>query len=261
MNLFVTHCDSSMADCAVLMLKSLKRCSVCKPHLFDAGIGDAQTGELLDIYPGREFIQVLTRDQFEGRIATCKVECVYEAVSSGATTCIAADVDMLFKHDPFALFENDGDVFVTRRPNNWKHPINGGLWAFRCNEAGQNFIRFYNEQVHKKDWPPYRKYLKKFDHFDEVNWRIGQDFLNVIAKTPLPFPCKVTVLGPEWNWLHDSGAKKKPDPKRQAEQDALFEMAKKAYRKALADPAIHVLHFKAKMKSEMPAFAKEMGLL
>jgi hypothetical protein len=149
-----------------------------------------------------------------------------------------------------------GDVFVTRRPGKWKHNVNGGLWAFRVNDAGRQFIRFYDDQVHAKDWPPYRAYLKKYGHLDEVNWRVGQDFLNVIATTPLPFPCKVTVLGPEWNWVHDSGAKKKVDRKRQAEQDALFEKAKAAYREAMADPSIHVVHFKARMKSVMAEYAE-----
>jgi hypothetical protein len=219
-------------------------------------MSEAQLKGLREAYPGVR-IQDLTAKQFVGRIATSKVECVRDATNRMAAegdVVIASDVDMLVKADPFDLFDIPGDVYVTKRPFKWKHPINGGLWAFCMNRPGMKFIAFHDEQVHRKDWEPYRKYLKKFGHLNEVNWRVGQDFLNVIALHDLPFTCEVVQLGSEWNWLHDSGANKKADKAKQAEQDALFEKAKRAYAEAMADPRIVVVHFKAKMKSEMARY-------
>lgn len=258
MNWLVTHCDSTMVDCAVLFLRSLAKCSKARVAFFGYGLTDSQIDALGTANPNVGY-HVLREKDFAGRIATSKVECVAEATDTVAEDddlIIASDVDMLVKRDPFDLFKEEGDVFVTRRPGKWKHPINGGLWGFRMNDAGYRFIDFYRDQVHSKDWLPYRAYLKGFGHLQETNWRVGQDFLNVVALAQLPFPCKVTVLGPEWNWVHDSGAKKKVDPRRQAEQDALFEKAKNAYAHAMADPTIHVVHFKARMKYEMARYAQ-----
>jgi hypothetical protein len=260
--MLITHCDSNMSDCAIMMLKSLAKCCDAHVYFYGCGVDDNIKNIIISSYPNITYYE-LAPEYFIGRIAVAKIECVYNTVKYEGNTdsqIIACDVDMLMKHDPFALFENEGDVYVTRRPAEWKHSINGGLWAFKNNDKGARFIEFYKDQVVSKSWEPYRKYLKKYDHLGEINWRVGQDFLNVIAITDLPFVCAVKIISSRWNWLHDSGAKKKVNPTRQAEQDLLFNRAKKAYWRALNDPTIHVLHFKARMKTEMGHYAKKMEI-
>ena len=258
----VTHCDASMADCAELFLKSLAKCCHCIPIVYHYGMTDAQRGALINANHNARMYE-LTEREFVGRIATSKVECVKECARNIAAEndlILGMDVDILVKSDPFEMFEMDADVFVTKRGNEWKHPINGGVWGFRANRPGLKFIDFYTEQVHNKDWPPYRKYLKKFGHLYEVNWRVGQDFLNVIARQDMPFECEVGVLDDAWNYVHDSGAKGKVEVARQAEQDALLARAKAAYDAAAKDPRIRILHFKARMKPEMPRYARQLGI-
>ena len=233
--------DDSMAECAGIAASSLR-----------------------DVAPLTN-IMLLRQDSddpmWRGRVATRRVELLrlvtlnYDQVVPG-DNILALDVDLIVKKDPFLMFDENpnADVIVTRRKNKWKHMINGGVWGFRFNLRGSRFIDFHVDQVHTKSWKPYRDYLKKFGHLDEVNWRVGQDFLNVILTNPLPFECKVADAGWRWNFVHDSGSKKKVDPEKQAAQDAIFAKAKEEYAKAMNDPEIGIVHFKARMKKLMSEY-------
>jgi hypothetical protein len=191
------------------------------------------------------------KKQYKGRIATCRIEILESMPLREGDNVLYLDVDIIVKKSPFEIFRKPGDIFITTRPQKWKHMVNGGVWGFQYNEAGRRFIKFHIEQIHNKDWKPYRKYLEKFGHEKEINWRIGQDFLNVIRKNKLPFPCQVTDAGWQWNFSQHSGSERKFDSKRQAKQDKIFAKAKKEYAKAWLNPKIGILHFKARMKSEM----------
>ena len=249
MNRVYIHLDGTYLTEGQIFLASLyKVCPSCE--VFAQGY-NIDPNKLRSSWGGRFQFRAVPKKQYVGRIATSKIERLEDIPMQDGDQVLCLDVDMIVKRDPFEIFRKEGDVFVTTRPKSWKHPVNGGVWGFRYSTVGDRFVRFHIDQVQRKTWKPYRNYLKKYGHLKEVNWRVGQDFLNTIYLNKLPFLCKVSDAGWRWNFLHDSGSKRKFDKKKQAEQDALFSKAKKAYKKAWKDPSVGILHFKARMKGEM----------
>ena len=120
MNVAYVLYDKEMSKEANMMLDTLRKVSDCEV--------------VVDI-PGVNF----PMKEFTGRIATCKIERLdYWAVQYWAKSAniLALDADMLIRSDPFEMFKMEGDVFVTTRKIPWKHPVNGGVWGFRCNDIG-----------------------------------------------------------------------------------------------------------------------------
>lgn len=253
MNHVFSMSDNNYEDYACMYLRSLyKHSPDC--HLIFAGHKVDQK-KIEGAWPGTMHFIKIPSKAYEGRIATVKIELIHDCNFMYEDNVLALDVDMIIQKDPFIIFdETDADVIVTGRCVKFKHPINGGVWGFRYNGNGKQFIMFHKKQVHQKDWKPYRKYLKKFGHLDLVNWSVGQDFLNVIHKTNLPFPCKVKDVGWKWNYCLHAGSSSKYKTFEELRKSAHFQETERRYKAAVGDPNINIIHYKSKMKFLMKEY-------
>lgn len=259
MNYVYLLVDNNYEKYARIFLRSLSRYSPDCTVLFNGYNIDGNV--IRKAWPGRlQFYNVPKADYID-RIATVKIERLALMPFKDGDNVLVLDVDMLVQSDPFVMFGCNGDVIVTGRPVKFKHLINGGVWGFRYNETGRKFLDFHIEQVHKKDWKPYKKYLKKFRHYDLVNWSVGQDFLNTIYLHSLPFDCNIVKFGAEWNYCLHSGSSARYKSFEALAKSEHFKESKRKYEEALDNKEYKIIHFKSKMKFIMEQYAEDKGWL
>ncbi len=133
------------------------------------------------------------------------------------------DADLVFRDDPFKVFEEDFDVFVTSRYYAYPYPLNAGVWGFKYNDNSRRFLEFYLEQVTSPDWDPlvtlYNRYshtgrwldqdflcvwfmigLLKSEGKISVPWQEDKELLEALRKAELPFDVRMYDAGPEYNY-------------------------------------------------------------
>lgn len=168
----------------------------------------------------------LARKDWVNRKMACRVEKIKEIDKCYGDNLILLDIDLIFKADPFEIFKNDFDVFVTTRYYEHIYPINAGIHGFKYNRITEKFIDFYISQIHNPTWEPLVTWRKKFHRNNSLDWRVGQDFLCVIflvyqlqtegcirvpwvedknlikiySKFKLPFNIKIYDAGPKYNY-------------------------------------------------------------
>lgn len=248
MNYAYMTCSKDFWPYAEICIRSLGQHSDCT-LLFNAygwlnGNVKELEADMKCTYPGRSLIYMIPEKEWKGRIAKCKVERLECMPFQDGDNVLLIDADLIFKVDPFKIFDiwPEVDVFLTERHYDYHFPINGGLYGFRLFEAGWKFMRMHIDEVKNPMWPPYVQWLKKYWHWGQENWGVGQDFLCAIHMAGLPFEGILKILGPEWNWCPS------------IEEDRLEETLKPAREdmaRAEKNPDIKVLHYKGRLKEMM----------
>jgi hypothetical protein len=186
-------------------------------------------------------------DDWHNQIAYRKAMLLYEFAIKElkeGDKVLVIDADLKFKIDPFSIFSSNSDVYYTTRHYDYHFPINEGFWGFQWNDRTIKFIQFYKEQIENPTWGPYIRWLKKYWHWDQKNWGIGQDFFCAIyqAEADLPFNCIFEMLGPNYNFCPT------------IEEDDLENTLKKATKEirwAENNPDVKILHYKGRLKELM----------
>ena len=161
---FLRHSDASQ-----LLLYTLKNQSIVENDL---------------LQNQRVTIKYLNEEEWGRSMMDCKIKTILSFLNSGCVKkgshILVLDSDLFFQADPFAVFENDFDVFVTSRNYEYKFPINAGVWGFKYNKRSKKFLQYYVDNLHKASWLPYINF-RKDNHGNEgladENWWKDQDFL------------------------------------------------------------------------------------
>lgn len=133
------------------------------------------------------------------------------------------DADLVFRDDPFKVFEEDFDVFVTSRYYPYPYPLNAGVWGSKYNDDSRRFLEFYLAQVTSPGWGPLVTLYNRYSHtgrwldqdflcvwflIDQlktqgkvnVPWQEDKELLEALRKAELPFNVKMYDAGPEYNY-------------------------------------------------------------
>jgi len=254
MDYIFVYCDIKHMEISQLFLRSLWAVnSKCRVLYYGCNI---DSKDIFKVWKGEiEFYKVNPKE-FYWRIATHKIELLSRVPLKTNDRIIVFDPDILLQDDPFKMFDNNHDMYYTTRHYKCKYPVNGGVFGFKGTEEGRKIITFYNEQIHKKDWKPYKKFMKGYSdtdgvaHYDMTNWCIGQDWLCCVHIYGLPFDSSVKDVGPAWNYCPDYGSTQFTAKFNQVKQDLFDKIGDKRYK---------VLHFKGAMKNEMFLAAERMS--
>jgi len=181
--------------------------------------------------------------QMQKRRATCKIECLEEAVHEmpeGAQVLVS-DVDVYYLKDPFRAFDihTQMDLGLTTRGYQHLFPINAGIFYLHIQKSLREWLLWHRQQILRPTWEPYVQLRHTYHHERYgLDWSVGQDFL--IA-----------------NWLHrsevfqerlvrieDVGAQYNYCPPTDTMGAAAFEMV----RRVLRDQTVNTIHLKSDLK-------------
>lgn len=191
-------------------------------------------------------------DQIAYRKAMLLYEFAMKELKTGDKV-IVCDADLKFKIDPFDIFLSNSDVYYTTRHYDYHFPVNEGFWGFRWNDRTKKFIEFYKEEIENPTWDPYIRWLKKYWHWGQKNWGIGQDFFCTIyeymhvyganvSRLILDNDCIFEILGPNYNFCPSV---------EENDLERTLDKATKEMRWAENNSDVKILHYKGRLKELM----------
>ena len=144
----------------------------------------------------------ITYKDWENRIAQIRISSYLEFNYEEGDRVLSIDTDMVFKDDPFRVFEifKDGDILLSTRDHQDKIPVTACFFGFVWNDRTQSFLRHIREQAETKlNWSTLIAFRKKRQHTG-VDWWLDQDVL-CAAYLDGYHNLKIRDIG--WHWSYD----------------------------------------------------------
>ena len=150
----------------------------------------------------------LKKKCWDGRRMACKIETIPEVIehSSDGDRILILDSDLYFQDDPFNMFDDSNDVFLTSRSYKYQYPINAGVWGFVNNNKTRKFIDFFIQQCQNPSWDKLvrmRKDFRRKGNAQAFDWWVDQDFLCMLFEHGPPKEIagvKVHDVGDRYNF-------------------------------------------------------------
>lgn len=228
--------DGIVTPLMVECLESLRRHSDCKIIFY----GKVDHPDLLPVVV-TPFPSAWTDRRMTERMYLARQTGVY------GDQVLLLDTDMVFRGNPFEVFDLPFDMCYTTRPfKNTLSPVNGGFNGWRVSPRTHGLWTWMVNQAEHPDWPHYlqvRQKLLRVDRQAELDWWSHQDLLCAMHKAPaLPFLCNFRDVGSNYNWCPDSGGGR-----------ALTEEAKERFFRGCQNPDVVVIHYKELKYAVQPA--------
>jgi len=191
-------------------------------------------------YGLRALTQYVTPEEVEIGIAGSKIVTQFRFINNlpDNSKVISADADLYYLKDPFVAFEQDFDIAVTTRAEQYQYPINQGMVMFRVNNRVRGFLNFLASQINERTWLELIEWQKKFNHTGN-NWCVGQDMMCVAwlmrDEIQKQFGVNIIDIGPHYNFCPHADGDSTPDGKRKL-------------MKAYNEKSVAVLHLKSRLK-------------
>lgn len=128
-------------------------------------------------------------DRWDNRRMTNRMEIVRDLPVREGDCIISCDIDVKFQNDPFAVFENNFDLFYTSREYECDSTVNAGVWGIRKTTDSYDLLNFMINEAECPSWPPYlfiRTRLNRNNRAKEIDWWSNQDLLCAIHEYGSP---------------------------------------------------------------------------
>lgn len=199
MNIVYTTCtNDKFLPLLFIMLESLFKHNDCIVYL---GLVDATERIRKKIALISPNIIIYPVDNWKNQRMSSKIINIGELPISLGDKVFILDADLYIRCNLFDLFDKDTDVIITERPDFFL-TVNGGVWGFKYNSKGKQFLDFYIDQVKAPTWSEFIEFAKiQYEREGRRrrteawgDWWIDQDFLCVMNDRGLPFDCNIKKL-------------------------------------------------------------------
>jgi len=150
---------------------------------------------------------IVITDNWEDRILQIRMTSLLDFNYEVGDRVLVLDIDLLFKCNPFEIFDifKRGDVFLSSRNYKSLYPIIGCFWGFIWNEKTKELLQHFKENSIKPTWGAVNHLRKKWGH-NNTSWWIDQDLLCALYTKGFK-NIKVKDIG--WHYSYDMKVKRK----------------------------------------------------